>query len=82
MYPKVDKLVRRLVVERDYTIDEKAKTAMLTEEGTHRIEEMTGCGNLNDPENLELNQYVSAASKPTPASNATETTWSKTARLS
>ncbi len=63
MYGKVDKLVRRLVIERDYTVDEKAKTAMLNEAGTHRIEEMTGCGNLTDPENLELNQYISAALK-------------------
>src|SRR5512138_2454053 len=33
MYYKMDRVARRLTVERDYTIDEKAKTAMLTEEG-------------------------------------------------
>mgnify|MGYP005837267499 CR=1 FL=1 len=63
MYYKMDRVVRRLVKDRDYTVDEKAKTAMLTEEGTHRVEEITGCGNLSDPENLELNQYVNAALK-------------------
>ena len=63
MYYKMDRVVRRLVIERDYTVDEKAKTAMLTEEGTHKIEELVGIGNLSDSENLEINQYVNAALK-------------------
>ena len=63
MYYKMDKVVRRLVKERDYTVDEKAKTAILTEDGTHKIEEITGCGNLSDPDNLEIVQYVNAALK-------------------
>ena len=63
MYYKVDRIARRLIKEKDYTIDEKAKTAMLTEEGTRKIEEITGCGNITDPANLELNQYVNAALK-------------------
>jgi len=61
LYYKMDKVVRRLTKERDYTVDEKARTAMLTEEGTAKVEEITGCGNLADTENLELNQYVNAA---------------------
>ena len=52
MYYKMDKVVRRLTKERDFTVDESAKTAMLTEEGTHKVEEITGCGNLSDTENL------------------------------
>lgn len=63
MYYKVDRIARRLSKDKDYTIDEKAKTAMLTEEGIRKVEEITGCGNLTDPENLELNQYVNAALK-------------------
>ncbi|MCX6345129.1 MAG: SEC-C metal-binding domain-containing protein [Armatimonadetes bacterium] len=63
MYYKMDKVARKLVKERDYTIDEKAKTAMLTEEGQHKVEEITGCGNLSDPDNLEINQYINAALK-------------------
>jgi len=63
MYYKMDRVVRRLIKERDYTIDEKAKTAMLTEEGTQKVEEITGCGNLADTANLEMNQYVNAALK-------------------
>ena len=61
MYYQMDKIVRRLVKERDYTVDEKAKTAMLTEDGTTKVEELTGCDNLSDPENLETNQYINAA---------------------
>lgn len=63
MYYKMDRVARRLVRDRDYTVDEKAKTAMLTEEGTAKVEEMTGCGNLSDPENLDTNQYINAALK-------------------
>jgi len=62
-YYKADRIIRRLVKEVDYTIDEKAKTAMLTEEGTRHVEEITGCGNLNDSSNNELNQYINSALK-------------------
>ena len=63
MYYKMDRVVRRLQPGRDYTVDEKAKTAMLTEEGIARVEEITGCGDLSAPENLEIMQYVNAALK-------------------
>lgn len=63
MYYKMDKLARRLVKDKDYTVDEKAKTAMLTDDGINKIEELTGCGNLSDPENMEINQYINAALK-------------------
>lgn len=63
MYNKADKWILQLQKERDYTVDEKLKTAMLTEEGTRRIEEITGCGNLNAAENTDLNFYVTSALK-------------------
>lgn len=63
MYYKMDRVARRLVKDRDFTVDEKAKTAMLTEEGIAKVEEMTGCGNLSDPENLDVNQYINSAIK-------------------
>lgn len=63
MYYKMDKVIARLAHERDYTVDEKAKTAMLTEEGVHKVEEAFGCGNLADPENLELMQHANSAIK-------------------
>lgn len=63
LYYKMDRVAARLIKERDYTVDEKAKTAMLTEEGIDRIEEAFGCGNLADPENLELMQHANSAIK-------------------
>ncbi len=63
LYYKMDKVAARLRHETDYTVDEKAKTAMLTEEGIQKIEEAFGCGNITDPENLELMQHANAAIK-------------------
>ncbi|MBP5274869.1 MAG: preprotein translocase subunit SecA [Abditibacteriota bacterium] len=63
MYVKADRWVSQLVKEKHYTIDEKARTAMLTEEGTAKVEELTGCGNLAASENFDLNFYIQAALK-------------------
>lgn len=61
MYYKMDRVVARLMHERDYTIDEKAKTAMLTEEGTRRVEEALGVENL--AEDVDLMHHANAALK-------------------
>ena len=63
MYNKADKWVLELKKDVDYTVDEKLKTAMLTEAGTHHVEELTGCGNLNAAENTDLNFYITSALK-------------------
>lgn len=63
LYYKMDRVAARLRKETDFTVDEKAKTAMLTEEGVSKIEEAFGCGNLTDPENLELMQHANSALK-------------------
>jgi len=61
LYSKVDRIIASLTKEKEFTIDEKAKTAMLTEEGTPRVEKVLGIDNLTDPENLELAHHVNAA---------------------
>jgi preprotein translocase subunit SecA len=61
LYYKVDRVVARLEHERDYTVDEKAKTAMLTDDGVRRAEEGLGIGNLADDQ--ALMHHVSAALK-------------------
>ncbi len=48
LYYKMDRIVARLVSERDYTVDEKARTAMLTDEGIRKIEQAMGVENLAD----------------------------------
>jgi preprotein translocase subunit SecA len=47
----------------DYLIDEKAHTAVLTEEGVDKTERLLGVGNLYDPMNMELLHCVEQALK-------------------
>ena len=56
-YRTVDDIVRKLGPEH-YTIDEKAKTAMLTDEGVARCEELLGIDNLFDPANITAQHHV------------------------
>jgi preprotein translocase subunit SecA len=60
-YYTMAKLVPRLKVEEDYTVDEKANTVNLTEEGAAKVEEMLNIENLYDDVNLELNHYLNQA---------------------
>ncbi len=45
-------LARRLASGLDYDTDEYARNISLTEQGSQRVEEILGCGNLYAPENL------------------------------
>ena len=47
----------------DYVVDEKQKTATLTQNGVKKAEEYFGIENLTDPENLELQHHVNQAIK-------------------
>lgn len=62
-YYKIDKIIPGLQKDSDYTIDEKAKTAILTEEGNIKVERLLGAGNLYDPSNIELVHHVLQALK-------------------
>ena len=57
LYRKIDMLVTRLGPG-DFTIDEKAKTAMLTDEGAQNCERMLGIDNLFDAQNITLQHHV------------------------
>ncbi|MEJ2696821.1 MAG: preprotein translocase subunit SecA [Candidatus Sulfobium sp.] len=57
-YYKIDKIIPKLEVETDYTIDEKARTVILTEEGNVKAERLLGAGNLYDPANIELVHHI------------------------
>ena len=57
LYRKIDMLVTRLAPG-DFTIDEKAKTAMLTDEGAQNCERMLGIDNLFDAQNITLQHHV------------------------
>ncbi|HET6946453.1 MAG TPA: preprotein translocase subunit SecA [bacterium] len=55
------RLVPRLSAGRDYTVDEKIKTALLTEEGTTRVEHVLGVSNLADIEHVDLMHHIQQA---------------------
>ncbi len=60
-YVRIDDIVRRLRPETDYTVEEKKKAVVLTEEGTRKVESALHIDNLNDAENADLNHLVSNA---------------------
>lgn len=62
-YHKVDKIIPRLRRDVDFVVDEKAHSAMLTDEGVERVEKLLGVENLYNMENLQLNHHVSQALK-------------------
>ncbi|PLX94448.1 MAG: preprotein translocase subunit SecA [Desulfuromonas sp.] len=47
----------------DFTVDEKAKSAALTEDGVATVEKMLGVENLYDPRHIELLHHVNQALK-------------------
>src|SRR5215470_985909 len=53
-YYRVDKIIPKLIKDIDYTIDEKHRTATLTEEGVSKTERLLGLGNLYDPAHIEI----------------------------
>ncbi len=63
LYVKVNAVVRTLKEEEHFTKDEKAKNAILTQEGIYRVENLLGVNNLYAPENLELVHHVQQALK-------------------
>lgn len=62
-YVRFAQIVPQLRPERDYTVDEKAKTIAMTEEGLARVEKILGIENLFDEQNFELNHYLNQALK-------------------
>ena len=61
---KVDPFEREIKEEVvDVIIDEKRKSASLTEQGTKKAEEYFSVENLADPENMELAHYINQAVK-------------------
>jgi len=57
-YYRIDKVIPKLIHEIDYTVDEKHRTATLTEEGVSKCERLLGFGNLYDPGNIESIHHV------------------------
>ncbi|HKZ51031.1 MAG TPA: preprotein translocase subunit SecA, partial [Dehalococcoidia bacterium] len=63
VYHRFANMASRLTPGVDYTVDEKHRTAALTEEGTAKVEKLLGIENIYDPENYRLTRYLEAAVK-------------------
>jgi preprotein translocase subunit SecA len=57
-YYRIDKIVPKLIRDIDYTLDEKHRTATLTEEGVSKCERMLSLGNLYDPAHMDIIHHV------------------------
>src|SRR5438309_1393535 len=47
----------------EYTVDEKHKNILVTDEGWEKVERLLGIGNIADPENWDLKHHVETAIK-------------------
>jgi preprotein translocase subunit SecA len=57
-YYRIDKIIPKLIKEIDFTVDEKQRTAIPTEEGVSKCERLLNLGNLYDPANMEINHHI------------------------
>ena len=63
LYYQVNGLIPRLSGDQHYSIDEKARSATLTEEGVARCEQLLKVDNLFDPRYIELLHHINQALK-------------------
>ena len=63
LYQKADSFVKKLVIEEDFTVEEKDKKVTLSETGIEKCERFFGIENLGDPENMEINHHILQALK-------------------
>ena len=61
LYSKVNGIIPTLRKDIDYTVDEKAHSAMLTDSGVDRVERRLNVGNLYNPENIAWLHHVTQA---------------------
>lgn len=61
LYQQFATLVPTLKRDADYTVDEKARTVAVTEEGVAKVERMLGVDNLYDPSNIEYTHHLQQA---------------------
>ncbi len=61
MYRQMAEMIQRLKPEQDFSVDEKAKRSVLTDDGVAKMERLLGITNLYDPENAEVAHHVNQA---------------------
>ncbi|MEN6615182.1 MAG: preprotein translocase subunit SecA, partial [Syntrophorhabdus sp.] len=60
-YYKINRLIPQLKKEEDFKIDEKARSAYLTEEGVAHLEKMLNIENLYDPNYVDFLHHINQA---------------------
>lgn len=60
-YYKINQIIPRLKKDQDYTIEEKSRTVVLTEEGVSHVEKLLNVQNLYEPRNIEIVHHVNQA---------------------
>jgi preprotein translocase subunit SecA len=61
LYHRVNQIIPSLKKDIDYTVDEKAHSAILTDQGVERVEKKLNLVNLYDPGNIEWLHHVTQA---------------------
>ncbi|WP_408997979.1 preprotein translocase subunit SecA [Syntrophus buswellii] len=62
-YYRINQVIPRLRKDTDYSIDEKSRTVVLTEEGVARVESHLKVSNLYEPRNIDTLHHVNQALK-------------------
>jgi preprotein translocase subunit SecA len=62
-YYRINQVIPRLRKDEDYTVEEKTRTVVLTEEGIARTEKYLKVQNLYEPRNIEILHHVNQALK-------------------
>jgi len=62
-YYRINQIIPRLKINQDYTVDEKTRTVVLTEEGVGHVENLLKVANLYEPKNIEILHHVNQALK-------------------
>src|SRR6266404_9736210 len=60
-YYVIDRVIPRLQKETDFTVDEKTRNSILTEEGIAKVEKILGVANLYDPAEIDTLHHVNQA---------------------
>jgi preprotein translocase subunit SecA len=62
-YRTFARVAPRLTIDQDYTVDEKQRAVLMTEEGVEKLEKLLGIDNIYAPENYRQTRYMEAALK-------------------
>ena len=63
LYSRADLVIKTLVRDKDYTLEEKDKNVLLTDEGIVKVEQEMGLKNIYDPQNIEVLHHVNQGLK-------------------